>query len=153
MNIKQIMTSNPTTCRTDTNLAAVTQKMWDHDCGFVPVVDDAGQIVGVITDRDICIACATRRRLPEQLTAGEVMHAQPIHTTRPDDPVEIGLMAMQQFRVRRLPVVASDGTLCGVVSMNDIIVASQEKNDPKAVDVVGALSGICAHTAEAVALV
>ncbi len=36
--------------------------MWDHDCGFVPIVDAAGRVAGVVTDRDICIALAEMKR-------------------------------------------------------------------------------------------
>ena len=65
MQIKHIMTTDIATCQPDTNLAVVAKLMWDRDCGIVPVIDAAGTVAGVITDRDICIASATRRALPE----------------------------------------------------------------------------------------
>jgi len=145
MQIKQIMTKDIATCRPDTNLAVVAKLMWDRDCGFVPVIDAAGKVAGVITDRDICIATATRRLLPDQITATQAMRRQPIHTTQPEDTAEKALSTMKQFQVRRLPVVAADGTLKGIVSMNDIVLASQQKEGPAAAEIVSALAAICAH--------
>ena len=145
MQIKQIMTTDIATCRPDTNLAVVAKLMWDRDCGFVPVIDAAGKVVGVITDRDICIASATRRLLPEQITAAQAMRRPPIHTSQTEGPVEKALATMKQFQVRRLPVIAADGTLKGIVSMNDLVLASQQKEGPAATDVVSTLAAICAH--------
>lgn len=145
MQVTQIMTTNVATCPPDTNLAVVSKLMWDRDCGFVPVIDAAGKVAGVITDRDICIASATRRKLPEQITAAQAMRGQPIHTSQPDDTVEKALATMKQFQVRRLPVIAADGTLKGIVSMNDIVLASQQKEGPAAADIVSTLAAICAH--------
>ena len=145
MQVKQVMTSDIATCRPDTNLAVVAKLMWDKDCGFVPVIDAAAKVVGVITDRDICIASATRRLLPDQMTAAQAMRSAPIHTTQPEDAIEKALATMKQFQVRRLPVVAADGTLKGVISMNDIVLASQQKEGPAAADIVSTLSAICAH--------
>lgn len=145
MKIKQFMTTKVATCQPDTNLAVTAKLMWDRDCGFVPVVDASGKVVGVITDRDICIASATRRLLPEQISAAQAMRRPPIHTVQSEDTAEKALATMQQFLVRRLPVVAADGTLEGVVSMNDIILASQRKEGPAPGDIVSALSAICAH--------
>ena len=145
MQVKQLMTSEIATCRPDTNLADVAKLMWDRDCGFVPVVDAAGKVAGVITDRDICIASATRRKLPEQITAAQAMRGQPIHTNQPDDTAEKALATMKQFQVRRLPVIAADGTLKGVISMNDIVLASQGKEGPAPAEIVSTLSAICAH--------
>jgi CBS domain-containing protein len=152
MQIKQVMTTDIATCKPDTNLAVVAKLMWDRDCGFVPVIDAAGKLAGVITDRDICIASATRRKLPEQIAATEAMRGQPIHTSRPDDTTEKVLTAMKQFQVRRLPVIAADGTLKGIISMNDIVLASQQKEGPAPAEIVSALAAICAHrTAKAAA--
>ena len=143
MQVKQIMTTDIATSRPDTNLAAISKLMWDRDCGFVPVVDAAGKMAGVITD--ICIASATRRLLPEQIPAAQATRRQPIHTTQPEDTVEKALATMRQFQVRRLPVIAADGTLKGIISMNDIVLASQQKEGPAVADIASTLAAICAH--------
>ena len=145
MQVKQVMTTDIATCRPDTNLAVVAKLMWDKDCGFVPVVDAAGKVAGVITDRDICIASATRRLLPDQIAAAQAMRRPPVHTTQPEEAIEKALATMKQFQVRRLPVIAADGTLKGVVSMNDIVLAAQQKEGPAPADIVSTLSAICAH--------
>jgi len=145
MQVKQVMTTEIATCRPDTNLAVAAKLMWEKDCGFMPVVDAEGKVAGVITDRDICIASATRRLLPDQITAAQAMRRAPIQTTQPEETIEKALATMKQFQVRRLPVLAADGTLKGVVSMNDIVLASQQKEGPAAADIVSTLSAICAH--------
>jgi CBS domain-containing protein len=145
MQVKQIMATDVATARPDTDLAAISKLMWDRDCGFVPVVDASGKVAGVLTDRDICIASATRRLLPEQITASQAMRRPPIHSTRPEDTIEKALATMKQFQVRRLPVVADDGTLKGVFSMNDLVLASQQKEGPTSADIISTLAAICTH--------
>jgi CBS domain-containing protein len=54
------MTSDVRTCRPETNLAEAVRDMWEGDCGALPVVSDEGRVIGMITDRDVCIAVATR---------------------------------------------------------------------------------------------
>ncbi|MBZ5557992.1 MAG: CBS domain-containing protein [Acidobacteriia bacterium] len=144
MHIKQIMTTKAATCRPESDLASVAKLMWDNDCGFVPVVAADGKVLGVLTDRDICIASATRRLLPEQITAIDAM-TRAVQTCLADASIESALDAMKQARVRRLPVVGADGTLKGVVSMNDIVMAADKRQGPDAGAIVSALAGICAH--------
>ena len=56
-NVKKLMSSTVTACRPDTTLTEVAQLMWERDCGFVPITEGEGdRLVGVITDRDICMA-------------------------------------------------------------------------------------------------
>ena len=145
MQVKRIMTSDIATCGPDTNLAVVAKLMWDRDCGFIPVIDAPGEVVGVITDRDICIASATRRLPPEQITAAQAMRRPPLHTCQIEDTAEKALATMKEFQVRRLPVVAAAGTLHGVVSMNDIVLASTKKDGPAPGKITAALAAICAH--------
>ena len=144
MNITDLMSRPPQTCRPDTDLGTIAKMMWDHDFGFVPVVDAAGRLAGVITDRDICIATATRHLLPERISAEQVMTA-PVHACMTDDSVSDALTAMKEFRVRRLPVVDGNGQLQGVISMNDIALASDQKRKPTPGEVVSTLAAICAH--------
>jgi CBS domain-containing protein len=144
MKAREVMTTPIYTCRSDTNLADMTRLMWDHDCGFIPVVDAAGAVKGVITDRDICIAAATRGRPPQQLTAGDVMSST-VRAVFPDESIRDVLAAMQQFSVRRIPVIDAGGRLQGVVSMNDIVVVACEPGGPAAREVIATMAAICRH--------
>lgn len=149
MRAKELMSSPAETCQPQTSVAAVTHMMWDHDCGLVPIVDAGGHVVGVVTDRDICIATATRRRLPESIPASEVM-TKAIHTCAPDDGVEQALSVMKRARVRRLPVVDDQGHLKGVLSLNDIVRAVGRADGPAANAVIDTLAAICTPRAMSV---
>jgi CBS domain-containing protein len=117
--------------------------MLDGDCGILPVVAD-GKLVGVVTDRDMYIALATRNKRASDITVGEVVQT-PVHTCGPDDDVEAALGTMKQHCVRRLPVEGFGGTIMGIVSMNDIVLASGPRKPVRATEVVSTLQAICAH--------
>ena len=72
MKVVQVMTPAPLACDPDSNLAEIAAQMWDANCGIVPIVDDTGCVVGVVTDRDICIASATRNLAAGQIRASEL---------------------------------------------------------------------------------
>lgn len=148
MNVRDLMSAPPHTCRLDTDLGTVAQMMWNHDFGFVPVIDASGKVAGVITDRDICIATATRHLLPQRISAEQAMTG-PVHLCMADDSITDALSAMKEFKVRRLPVVDAGGRLQGVISMNDIALASDQKRQPTPGEVVSTLAAICAHRAPA----
>jgi len=144
MKVRDVMTADVQACQPDTDLAAVTKLMWDHDCGFVPVVDRAGTVVGAITDRDICIAAATRGLPPAQIAAFQVM-SSPVRACLPSDTITNVLATMKQFKVRRLPVIDANGLLKGVVSMNDIVLATEHSKGPALKAIVSTLAAICEH--------
>jgi CBS domain-containing protein len=137
------MTGEPRSCSPETNAAAAAALMLDADCGILPVVDN-GKLIGVVTDRDLFIALATRDRRASELTVGEVAQA-PVRTCGPDDDVKAALATMKQYSVRRLPVEGFGGTVLGIVSMNDIVLASGPRKPVRETDVVHTLQGICAH--------
>jgi CBS domain-containing protein len=144
MKIRDIMTSEPATCSPTTNLAVAAKLMLDADCGILPVVDDHGKLVGVVTDRDMYIALATRNTLASQITVGEVAREQVV-TCEADDDVQVALATMQQHRVRRLPVEGFGGTVVGIISMNDIVLASGPRKAIRSDEVVRTFQAICAH--------
>src|SRR5215510_12784995 len=82
--VSEIMTSKVKSCGADTDLAAVAKTMWDCDCGVVPVIDETQRVIGMITDRDICIAAATRSEAPSHLRAREVMTRGAVHACAPE---------------------------------------------------------------------
>jgi signal-transduction protein with cAMP-binding, CBS, and nucleotidyltransferase domain len=94
--------------------------MWEGDCGVLPVVDDAVRPVGMITDRDICMAAAIKGRPLSEIRVGEVSTGEAVFC-HADDDVSTAMNAMRHAQVRRLPVVDRDGELVGVLSMNDVI--------------------------------
>ena len=143
MKVKEVMSSEPCVCAPHTNLAEAAALMLKADCGILPIVTD-GQLVGVVTDRDLYIALATRNRLASELTVGEVVQ-QPIYTCSPDDDVLAALETMREHRIRRLVVGGFGGTVIGVVSMNDIVLAAGAKKALNDTQVANALRAICAH--------
>jgi predicted transcriptional regulator len=103
MKIEQLMTPSPATCGLTENLAQAVERMWDGNCGIIPVVDDAGHVIAIVTDRDISIAAATRGRAPGDIRIDE-MERKPVVSCRPEDTVKAALKLMKEHRVRRLPL-------------------------------------------------
>lgn len=153
MIVRDLQTSNVRTVGPDTDLAAVAKLMWDGDCGAVPVVTDEQRVIGMITDRDICIASATRSKPPADIRASEVIDGNHgVHAVKPDDDVRVALRTMRKHRVRRLPVVDSEQRLAGIVSINDLAInASPTLPDGvPAQELLETLQAICAHDKRAI---
>ena len=72
MKVKEIMTQSAVCCGLETNVGRAVELMWNRNVGMLPIVDDHGKLIGVVTDRDICMAMGTRNRLPGDLTVGEI---------------------------------------------------------------------------------
>jgi CBS domain-containing protein len=149
MEVQELMTREVKACAPETNLAAAAMMRWEGDCGTLPVVGEGGQVVGMITDRDICMAAATKHRPASEIAAGEVITGQ-LFACAPETDVRAALETMRQNRVRRLPVVDGEGRLQGVVSMNDVVLKAQKAKNGKAADitfddVVNTFKAICAH--------
>jgi CBS domain-containing protein len=143
MKVEQLMTPSPATCGLTDNLAQVVERMWDANCGIVPVVDDAGQVLAVMTDRDICIAAATRGLAPGNMRADE-MQRKPVVTCRPEDDLKQALALMTEHRVRRLPVTTDVGILHGIISLDDIALAAGRRDTVTAADVLSTMKAIYA---------
>lgn len=125
MRVKEVMTGTPASCRRETNLAAASEILWNRNCGILPVVAD-GKVVGVVTDRDICIALGTRNRLAGEITVGEVSSGK-VFSCGPEDDLQVALTAMAGLQVRRMPVIDAQGKLVGLLSMDDVVLHSEPK--------------------------
>ena len=146
MNDKKIMTEPARTCGPETNLASVVETMWTHDCGIVPVVNERGASVGVVTDRDICIALGTRNATAAMLTARDVM-TEPVAGCVPEDDCFVALMTMQERGVHRLPVLGVGDVVLGIVSLDDIVkhAALAPASDPLRIGVLEVLAAVGGH--------
>jgi len=120
MKVRDIMKQPAISCDADTNVGSAVQLMWEHNCGLLPVVGADQKLIGVVTDRDICIAMGTRNRLPGDLTIGEIATKE-VFTCEPDEEIQEALETIASNHVRRLPVVNRQGVVQGILSMDDIV--------------------------------
>src|SRR5947199_9628145 len=104
MLVESLMTRDAESARPESTLAEAAAVMWRRDCGIVPVTDEGGRVVGVVTDRDICMALSMRGQRAAEVRVSEVM-ARGVETCTPVDDVREALEAMARRQVRRLPVV------------------------------------------------
>jgi len=149
MKVQDLMTPNAITCGPNTNLARVAGLMWDNNCGSLAVTNEHGKVIGLITDRDICIAVATRQRLAAEILVSEVITGE-VWTCGPQDDIRKLLQTMRNARVRRLPVISDDGVLQGIVSISDIVLHAEEaqgKQKPQLSlqDAIGTLKAVCGY--------
>lgn len=119
MKVERLMARGVESCRADDSMNRAAEIMWDHDCGTVPVVDEQGQAIGMITDRDVCMAAYTRGKALAAMRVGEAM-SRTVVSCRPDDALTDAQALIRKHRVRRLPVVDGVGKLVGMLSLNDI---------------------------------
>ena len=140
MTVNEIMTKPPATCTTNDSVTAAAKTMHEHNCGFVPVVDARGVVVGVVTDRDVCLVVGDRNRAMTHVSVQEAM-SHPIFSCYGDDDVKTTLVTMAKHHVRRLPVLDRHGHLQGVLSIDDIVQAPQRRGSPTAEDIENAMKG------------
>jgi len=115
---RDIMTPNPACCGPTATLDDVAKLMAHNDCGEIPVVDPADQIIGVITDRDIVCRVVAEGKNPMAYTADSCMSGAVV-TVRGDATLQEVVAAMERAQVRRVPVVDERDTRIGIISQAD----------------------------------
>ena len=150
--VGRLMSYDPRTCGPDDSASHAAQIMWDNDCGCVPVVDADGKVIGMITDRDICMAAFTRGKPLADISVSSIFsrHVVSVHE---DDSVETAEAAMRSHRIRRVPVVDWKGRPVGILSINDLARhAGHQRGDVEVDGFVGTVAAICepAHASAAV---
>ena len=145
MTVKEIMRKDVATCTPNDDVATAVKIMYDHKCGFVPIVDSHGLVVGVVTDRDLSIAAATKKhRTAEHIAVKDAM-SHPVFSCFPEENLKVVLATMATHHVRRLPVLDTHGHLQGVLSIDDIVQVPRQRGTPTAEEIVDAFKGICAR--------
>lgn len=151
MKVQDVMTYDVQTCGLETDLTDAAMRMWRGDCGILPVLADGQGVVGVITDRDICMAAAMKHRDPANIHMSEVISGQ-LYSCSPDTDIHEALKIMQEKQIRRLPIIsAEDGRLAGILSMNEVALKASNGRwtQLSAEDVENTLRAICDRQAHA----
>ena len=135
MNIREVMTTNPSCVSPEESIQSAARIMRDEDTGVVPVVEKSGRPVGVVTDRDIVVRAAAEdgqlNRPVREIVTGNLVCATPDMSTR--EAAEL----MSEHQVRRLPVIENDH-LVGIVSIGDLAV--KEGRDSRVGDTLQQIS-------------
>ena len=121
MRVEQLMSHDVKVCFEGDSLNHAAELMWNHNCGFLPVVlDDAKRVLtGVITDRDIAMAAFTQGKTLCAIPVSLAM-ARGVQICHPADNISTAEALMRLKQVHRLPVLDHDGRVVGVISLNDI---------------------------------
>jgi CBS domain-containing protein len=152
--VKDVMTTQVVAVRRETTFKEMAAVLRRYRVSALPVVDDAGRVLGVVSEADLLakealsdpgpVAELVHRkdlRKAEGLTAGDLMTSPPV-TATPDDPVEQAARMMHFMRVKRLPVVNSGGQLVGIISRADVLAVFDRTDEDVRKDIA---DGILLH--------
>lgn len=119
MKASDLMTRDVHSCRVSDTLHTAAQIMWNNDCGCVPVTDEQLHIIGMITDRDICMAALSQGKTLDAMTVGSVASTS-VSSGCVNDSAEDIESLMRLGHVRRIPILDEEGRLAGIVSVADL---------------------------------
>ena len=136
MKIKDIMTQPAIHISPTESVEVAARTLTHYNIGILPVCNGAGELCGLVTDRDIVTRCLASGRMPGQTKVKDVMTARVV-SIPPDMDVGVAAHLMGRQQIRRLPVV-SQGKLCGMVSLGDM--ARQEDSIMNAADALGEIT-------------
>jgi CBS domain-containing protein len=142
MYVADLMTTDVWTLGPDATIADAAAMMWEHGIGCIPITDDDRYLLGVVTDRDLCLAAYGRELPMTKLPIADAMTGL-VYTVSPDARVADADALMRKYRVRRVPVTDRLGRLIGIVCLTDIARAALRRAPSGGVDVARTLVGIC----------
>jgi len=125
MRIADLITRPVVTCQVNDTLNLAAQRMWDEEIGALPVVREDGKLVGMITDRDVCMGAYTQGRRLDEILVNSAMSENIVCARADQKPSEVEQL-MADHRVRRVPVVDADHKPIGLISIDDLAVESAQ---------------------------
>lgn len=130
MKVRDLMTTAVKYCEPYNTLNSAAHLMWENDIGCVPIVDNERRVIGMLTDRDICMAAFLQG---VALTGSVVTSAmsKEVFSCSPDDDISTAERIMHDRQVRRLPVIDFNGRLVGIISLNDIAREGEQEAELK----------------------
>lgn len=123
--VRHVMTEAPKTLSPERTVADAAGLMEQYDVGVIPLADEHGALVGLVTDRDLVLRVLAKQRDPREVRLGDVATSTAV-TVSPDANVAEARGLMAEHRIRRLPVV-KDGRLVGILALGDLAVADASK--------------------------
>lgn len=141
--------ADPVTCSPDDDLGTIDEMMRRYHISGVPVVDESGKLVGIITNRDLRFETNLNRKV------AEVMTKEHLVTAAPGTTLEEAKQILSKYKIEKVPLVDKAGNLKGLITLKDIEKAVKYPNSAKDKDgrlLVGAAVGVAAGFEERVGL-
>lgn len=117
--VRDVMAKEPKTAGPDMDATNAAGLMASYDIGVVPIVEEDGSLLGLVTDRDLVLRVLADRRDPTSVPLGEIATRKSLFTISPDATVAEAQKMMASNRVKRL-IVTDDDVFVSVVSLGDI---------------------------------
>lgn len=153
--LDQIMVDTPRYCGQNDSLQLVAEQMHKSNIGGLPVLDKNQKVIGMITDRDVCLALGKNPGRPvTELKVSDAIAQGKVHTLSINDDVKAALRTMRTKQVRRVPVVDNEQKLKGIVTLTHILRHTHGTSDEKEIaysgeeNVMKTLHSIAMHNAE-----
>lgn len=136
MKVEKLMHGDVGACHANDKGSLAARIMWERDCGCVPVLDESSYVVGMVTDRDLCMASYTQGKSLQDIRVRTAMSKE-LWSCRLDDDLSDAERTMREHQVRRLPVIDARGHLKGILSLSDIAreAAREARDRPKQIEV------------------
>ena len=136
---EELMTKDPKCCAPSDSAMRVARMMKIENVGSLPVCTshDSKRLVGIVTDRDLCMQIVAEGRDPNRMDAESCMTREPV-TCRTDEDLETALDRMEGNQIRRIPVVDARGNLAGIIAQADV--ATRARSPQKTAEVVAEIS-------------
>lgn len=119
MKVKEVMKTDVGFCSTEDSLMKCAETMLRLDCGIVPIVDE-GRVVGMLTDRDLCLAIVARNRKASDVKTKDLIRGEVISCAA-NDKIETALRKLRRNQIKRIVVVGENERFIGIVSVSDIL--------------------------------
>jgi CBS domain-containing protein len=134
MKIKEVMSPNPACCTPSDSAQTAARIMRDRNIGSIPVVIDqqSRELVGVITDRDLCCSIVADGLDPKTTPIQKFISSDPV-TCRDGENVDKCERAMQEHQIRRIPIVDGDNHVIGIVAQADLALKDKAEKVSKTV--------------------
>lgn len=145
MVVEEWMTRSPHAVGPGDSLQTAAETMDRHEIGCILVTDDDERLVGVITDRDICLAASREQAPLTRLRIAAFMSTR-ARTCRPTDSLEKACEIMRTHHIRRLAVVDDGNVILGIVSLDDLAHA-RGQDGLSADDLASTLAAVSARRA------
>ena len=134
MKIREVMSTNPVCCVPGDTAQHVARTMRENNVGSIPVVVDqqSRKLLGMITDRDLCCAIVADGLDPKRTTIEKFVSLNPV-SCRDGENIDHCEHAMQEHRVRRIPIVDGEGVCIGIVAQADLALKDRPEKVHKTV--------------------